>query len=203
MFTGGVLNQTALAENGLPRLTGSFAYAMFMANAAVSILLHCWLFEWRVLMSYQIGALVMHCFLFWGGDIVRAYKSAKAGRYDDRHHAHMAKHYKETPWLWYIVVLVVSFVIGLVVVIKENITLPVWAYIVSLLLGIFIAPLVSYRHSMPPSLHSQEAISNLNSTEHSALLSVRQRHCHKQLVKDVGGPDVTWPTHWKHVFRRM
>lgn len=37
----------------------------------------------------------MHCFLFWGGDIVRAYKSAKAGRYDDRHHAHMAKHCKQ------------------------------------------------------------------------------------------------------------
>lgn len=102
----------------------------------------------------------MHCFLFWGGDILQAYRSAKAGRYDDRHHAHMAKHYKETPWWWYIAVLVISFVIGLVVVIKENITLPVWAYIVSLLLGIFISPLVSYRHSIPPSLHSQEAISN-------------------------------------------
>ncbi|KAK7708921.1 hypothetical protein SLS64_006401 [Diaporthe eres] len=73
VFTGGVLNQTALAENGLPRLTGSFAYSMFMANAA-------------------IGALVLHCFLFWGGDVIRAFKSAKAGRYDDRHHAHMAKH---------------------------------------------------------------------------------------------------------------
>ncbi|KKY31697.1 putative opt oligopeptide transporter [Diaporthe ampelina] len=128
VFTGGVLNQTALAENGLPRLTGTFAYAMFMANAA-------------------IGALVLHCFLFWGGDVVRAYKSAKAGRYDDRHHAHMAKHYKETPWWWFIIVLVISFVIGLVVVIKENITLPVWAYIVSLLLGIFIAPLSTILYS--------------------------------------------------------
>ncbi|KAH8758991.1 OPT oligopeptide transporter [Diaporthe sp. PMI_573] len=128
VFTGGVLNQTALAENGLPRLTGSFAYAMFMANAA-------------------IGALVMHCFVFWGGDIVRAYKSAKAGRYDDRHHAHMAKHYRETPWWWYIIVLVISFVIGLVVVVKENITLPAWAYIVSLLLGIFIAPLSTLLYS--------------------------------------------------------
>ncbi|KAL2283928.1 hypothetical protein FJTKL_09680 [Diaporthe vaccinii] len=128
VFTGGVLNQTALAENGLPRLTGSFAYAMFMANAA-------------------IGALVLHCFLFWGGDVIRAFKSAKAGRYDDRHHAHMAKHYKETPWWWYILVLVISFVIGLVVVIKENITLPAWAYIVSLLLGIFIAPLSTLLYS--------------------------------------------------------
>ncbi|KAL1866024.1 hypothetical protein Daus18300_006925 [Diaporthe australafricana] len=128
VFTGGLLNQTALAENGLPRLTGTFAYAMFMANAA-------------------IGALVLHCFLFWGGDILRAYKSAKEGRYDDRHHAHMAKHYKETPWWWYVLVLVVSFIIGLVVVIKENITLPVWAYIVSLLLGIFIAPLSTILYS--------------------------------------------------------
>jgi uncharacterized membrane protein HdeD (DUF308 family) len=55
----------------------------------------------------------------------------------------MVKHYKETPWWWYVAVLVISFILGLVVVIKENITLPVWAYIVSLLLGIFIAPFVS------------------------------------------------------------
>jgi len=55
----------------------------------------------------------------------------------------MAKHYKETPWWWYIAVLVISFILGLVVVVRENITLPVWGYIVSLLLGIFIAPLVS------------------------------------------------------------
>lgn len=72
-----------------------------------------------------------------------AFKNAKKGIYGDRHHAYMAEHYKETPWLWYIAVLVFSFVLGLVVVIKENITLPAWAYIVSLLLGIFIAPFVS------------------------------------------------------------
>lgn len=39
VFTGGVLDQDALAQYGIPRLTGSFAYAMFMANAAVSTLL--------------------------------------------------------------------------------------------------------------------------------------------------------------------
>ncbi|KAK3328179.1 OPT oligopeptide transporter [Cercophora scortea] len=128
VFVGGVLDQDAFEEHGVPRLTGSFAYAIFMANAA-------------------IGALVAHCFLFWGGDIVRAFKSAKAGRYDDRHHAHMAKHYKETPWHWYVAVLVISFVLGLVVVIKENITLPVWAYIISLLLGIIIAPLSTILYS--------------------------------------------------------
>lgn len=37
VFVGGVLNKAALAKYGVPRLTGSFAYAMFMANAAVRI----------------------------------------------------------------------------------------------------------------------------------------------------------------------
>ena len=91
----------------------------------------------------KIGALVAHCALFWGGDIVKAFKNSRAGNYDDRHHAHMAKHYKDTPWWWFVAVLVISFVLGIVVVVKENITLPVWAYVVSLLIGIIIAPLVS------------------------------------------------------------
>lgn len=37
VFAGGVLDESALQTYGTPRLTGSFAYAMFMANAAVSI----------------------------------------------------------------------------------------------------------------------------------------------------------------------
>lgn len=37
VFAGGVLNESALQKYGIPRLTGSFAYAMFMANAAVNI----------------------------------------------------------------------------------------------------------------------------------------------------------------------
>jgi uncharacterized membrane protein HdeD (DUF308 family) len=81
--------------------------------------------------------------LFWGGDTVRAFKSAKAGKFDDPHHAHMHKHYKEAPWWWYVIVLVVSFILGLIVVIKENVTLPVWGYVVALIMGIIIAPFVS------------------------------------------------------------
>lgn len=37
IFPGGNLNHTALAEYGAPKMTGTFAYAMFMANAAVSV----------------------------------------------------------------------------------------------------------------------------------------------------------------------
>ncbi|GAB7357564.1 hypothetical protein MBLNU459_g0075t2 [Dothideomycetes sp. NU459] len=128
IFTGGVLNEAALAKYGIPQLTGSFAYAMFIANAA-------------------IGALIAHVCLFWGKDIKKAYKSAKNGRFDDPHHTHMAKHYKETPLWWYLAVLVISFVLGLVVVLKENIKLPAWAYIVSLLLGTLIAPFSTILYS--------------------------------------------------------
>ena len=126
VFPNGILDEVALAKHGLPRLTGTFAFAMFMANAAM-------------------GALIVHCILFWGNDIRRAYKSAKEGRYDDPHHAHMAKHYKETPWWWYIIVLVGSFILGIIVTVKENITLSAWAYVISLLLGCIIAPFVSTR----------------------------------------------------------
>ncbi|KAK8023639.1 OPT oligopeptide transporter [Apiospora rasikravindrae] len=128
VFVNGVLDESMLEKYGVPRLAGTMAYGLFIANAA-------------------IGALVMHCILFWGKDIVRAYKSARKGEYNDPHHSHMAKHYKETPWWWYVIVLVVSFVLGLVVVIKENITLPVWAFIVALLLGSFVAPFSTLLYS--------------------------------------------------------
>jgi hypothetical protein len=36
VFVGGVLDESALLKYGLPKLSGTFAFAMFMANAAVS-----------------------------------------------------------------------------------------------------------------------------------------------------------------------
>lgn len=38
VFAGGVLDKTIFAKLGVPRLTGTFAYAMFMANAAVRVM---------------------------------------------------------------------------------------------------------------------------------------------------------------------
>jgi uncharacterized membrane protein len=124
VFPGGVLDEAAMGKYGLPKLTGTFAFAMFMTNAA-------------------IGALIVHTVLFWGKDILKAYKSAREGRYDDPHHEHMVRHYKEAPWWWYITVLVGSFILGIIVTTKENITLSAWAYVVSLALGCIIAPFVS------------------------------------------------------------
>jgi hypothetical protein len=39
VFVDGILDEKALLQYGLPRITGTFAYAMFMANAAVCLLL--------------------------------------------------------------------------------------------------------------------------------------------------------------------
>jgi uncharacterized membrane protein len=124
VFPGGVLDEKLLAQYGVPRLTGTFAYSMLMANAG-------------------IGALITHCILFWGKDIVRSYKAARTGNFEDRHHNYMAQHYKETPAWWYLAVLVFSFVLGIVVTVKENITLPIWAYVVAVIVGFIIAPFVS------------------------------------------------------------
>lgn len=54
----------------------------------------------------------------------------------------MAK-YKEAPWWWYLGTLIIAFVFGLIAVLKEDISLPAWAYVVALLLGVIIAPFVS------------------------------------------------------------
>lgn len=85
----------------------------------------------------------------------------------------MAKTYKETPWSWYVAVLVFSFVLGLVVVIKENITLPAWAYVVSLLLGIIIAPFVSISTYNDFQLDGGLMVF----AEHPSLFTLRQWYC--------------------------
>lgn len=37
VFVGGILDKEALLEHGIPRLSGTFAYSMLMANVAVSL----------------------------------------------------------------------------------------------------------------------------------------------------------------------
>lgn len=65
------------------------------------------------------------------------------GEFREPHHAYMAKNYKDSPWWWYVCIAVLSFIIGIVVVVKEDITLPAWGYVVALLIGMVIAIFVS------------------------------------------------------------
>ncbi|WPH03582.1 Hypothetical protein R9X50_00646400 [Acrodontium crateriforme] len=121
VFVHGILDEAALEKYGPPRLAGTFVWAMFIANTA-------------------IGALIGHFFLFWGKDVWRAFKGVK-DEVVDRHHEYMAKNYKEAPWWWYISTLVVGIILGLVVVLKGDITLTAGSYFIALALGAIVTPM--------------------------------------------------------------
>ncbi|WOO82729.1 Oligopeptide transporter 5 [Vanrija pseudolonga] len=128
VFKNGVLDKAALAEYGLPRITATYAFASTVGTMA-------------------IGGLIAHCVLFWGPDIVRSVKNLRKGKSDDRHHAAMVRDYPEAPWWWYIGVLLFAFILGIVAVVTKNLGIPVWAYIVALLLGAAIAPFSTLLYS--------------------------------------------------------
>ncbi|WWC89674.1 uncharacterized protein L201_004599 [Kwoniella dendrophila CBS 6074] len=127
VFVNGILDEQKLAEYGLPKVTSTYVWAMIAGNMA-------------------IGAVITHTFVFWGKDIWKSIKQSRKGVYEDRHHNAMLK-YKEAPWYWYVALLVIAFVLGIVVVVKEKITLSVGSFIVSLVLGTAIAPFSTILYS--------------------------------------------------------
>ncbi|KZV83654.1 oligopeptide transporter [Exidia glandulosa HHB12029] len=114
------LNRTALAELGPPYLAGGNVLNNMAQN-------------------WAIGGLIAHVTLFWGKDVIAAFKLANARKQPDRHWIAMQK-YKEAPMWWYAVLLVLSFFAGLIVIFKGNTTLPWWGYLVALSSGAIIAP---------------------------------------------------------------
>jgi hypothetical protein len=67
VFVGGVLDTDALAKYGIPSLSGTFAYAMFMANAAVSTLAYDSLISSRTKhLLDRCPCSPLHSLLGWG-----------------------------------------------------------------------------------------------------------------------------------------
>ncbi|EJD50718.1 oligopeptide transporter [Auricularia subglabra TFB-10046 SS5] len=118
--TAFTLNETAYAIVGQPYLTGGSALFNMTSN-------------------WAIGALVMHVILFWRHDIIDSFKQSFNGTQKDRHYLAMKK-YKEAPFWWYALLLMLSFLAGLIVVLKGDTTLPAWGYIVAILVGAFSQP---------------------------------------------------------------
>ncbi|KAI1474854.1 putative OPT peptide transporter Mtd1 [Daldinia eschscholtzii] len=116
----GVVDDSKLKEVGLPYLTSSTVWGYFTQNVA-------------------IGALITHVIIFFGKDMVTAWKQARSRTQPDPHYQAMLK-YKEVPQWWYLALFGLCFFAGLAVNIIGETTLPVWGYIISLLLGSFIAP---------------------------------------------------------------
>ncbi|CAG7988873.1 unnamed protein product [Penicillium salamii] len=115
-----VVDGAKLERVGLPYLTSSTVWGFFSQNLA-------------------IGALITHVLIFYGKDIILTWKQARARTQPDPHYQGMLK-YKEVPGWWYFVLFGLTFIAGIMVTAKGETTLPVWGYIISLLLGGFIAP---------------------------------------------------------------
>lgn len=116
----GTINFGKLSTTGLPSLTSSTAWGYLTANLA-------------------IGALITHVLIFYGKDMVQAWKLARSRNQPDIHYQAMLK-YKEVPMWWYWALFVLAFFAGLIITIRGETTLPPWGYIIALLLGAFIAP---------------------------------------------------------------
>ncbi|KAL0578071.1 hypothetical protein V5O48_003933 [Marasmius crinis-equi] len=114
------LNQTALDDIGLPALTGSNAWTYFTRNLG-------------------IGGLIAHVILFWGAEVKDAIRQARNRSQPDPHYQAMLK-YKEVPWWWYQILVLLAFLAGLIVCIKGQTSLPWWSYIIALVVGMFITP---------------------------------------------------------------
>lgn len=120
MNSQGTIDFDELNTFGLPYMTSSTLWGYFCANLA-------------------IGALFTHVIIFYGKDMVQAWKQARARTLPDIHYQAMLK-YKEVPIWWYWALFALAFFAGLIVNTKGETTLPVWGYLIALLLGAFMAP---------------------------------------------------------------
>jgi hypothetical protein len=74
----------------------------------------------------------------------------------------------------------ISFVFGLVVVLKSNVGLGAGGYVSALVIGAFVAPFVSRYLPVVESVGADEA----NRIECYLVLSIRGRYCHQPVVQD-------------------
>ncbi|KAH9975603.1 OPT oligopeptide transporter [Russula compacta] len=85
------------------------------------------------------SSVLVHIFLWYRHDLVRQFRQGLEDETDI--HAHLMRKYAEVPHWWFIALGVFSFVLGVVGIEICQVGLPMWAFIVSILLAIlFIIP---------------------------------------------------------------
>lgn len=80
---------------------------------------------------------------------------------NDPHYQVMRKNYKEVPQWWYAALFVLAFVAGVIANVKGDTTLPVWGFIIALLVGAFISPFSMILYGLFGSGVSTTAISKM------------------------------------------
>ncbi|GAA5866212.1 hypothetical protein JCM8547_007204 [Rhodosporidiobolus lusitaniae] len=116
------LNETALAEQGLPRYAASNAIYYLGCN-------------------FAIGATLTHVALWYWRPILNAIKGFRDRSIPDPHYQSMRK-YKEVPMWVYGAIMLGSFAMAMATCYTGHSQLPWWALIVAFLLSIFMFPFV-------------------------------------------------------------
>lgn len=145
------INDTLVTQQGIPYLTGSYMINLISVNMSITaaiIHLLLWNFDdikagWSFLRPSALKKLAYtNTYRFWKtrdqDELERA--TIMADPEIDPHYKLMIQDgYTEVPHWWYVSVLVVSFVVGMVTIYGIQSTLPWWSFIVSnLIAAVFI-----------------------------------------------------------------
>ncbi|KAI0080041.1 OPT oligopeptide transporter [Panus rudis PR-1116 ss-1] len=84
----------------------------------------------------SLTAIIVHVFLWYRHDIVRQFRRGLSDRRDV--HSRLMSVYPEVPNWWYMIVGLVAFVFGVVSIEIFPTDLPVWGYILSILIGMLL-----------------------------------------------------------------
>jgi hypothetical protein len=109
----------------------------------------------------------------------------------------MLVRYKEVPTWWYFIILTVAFVFGIIVTTTQNITMPVWSYIIALSTGAFVAPFVSGENSKSRNFRNFsffEAQRHQLMAVHNPLLPLWLRDCYELPHEDSSWRSIAWKT---------
>ncbi|OAA38310.1 oligopeptide transporter [Metarhizium rileyi] len=139
------INSTLVAEQGLPSLSGSYLISLITTNVGITAaLVHLLLWNlddlrdgFAFLRPCRLRSLCkVSTYVFWkkhdsGAEATRRQKIIDDPEVDPHYKLMMQNGYAEVPNWWYGLILVLSFVIGLVTLHEIASTLPWWAFIVS------------------------------------------------------------------------
>jgi OPT oligopeptide transporter protein len=90
----------------------------------------------------SIPAVVIHCILYHGKDIKARFMKSRTEPLDI--HGKLYARYKDAPAWWFVVMLVISLILGILSVVITPLIdqMPVWSFLFSLLISfLFIIPL--------------------------------------------------------------
>lgn len=92
----------------------------------------------------SLSALVVHCYLFYGSDIVRQWKASRSEshRATGDVHVRLMRRYDEVPMVWYAAIFLVCLVVALYVVSTAEVALPWYGLLLALsICAIFFIPM--------------------------------------------------------------